>query len=48
MILDELEQERCNESLFTINTKCTFGWPGLVEDPGSGGGGGGNPFTFGS
>ena len=41
MILDELEQERCNESLFTINTKCTFGWPGLVEDPGSGEGGGG-------
>lgn len=46
MILDELEQERCNKSLFTINTKCTFGWPGLVEDPGSGEGG--NPFTFGS
>lgn len=40
MILDELEQERCNKSLFTINTKCTFGWPGLVEDPGSGEGAG--------
>ena len=41
MILDELEQERCSKSLFTINTKCTFGWPGLVEDPRSGEGGGG-------
>lgn len=44
MILDELEQERCNKNLITINTKCTFGWPGLVEDPG-GRGGGGNPLT---
>lgn len=33
MILDELEQERCNKNLITINTKCTFGWPGPVEDP---------------
>ena len=40
MILDELEQERCNKNLITINTKCTFGWPGLVEDPGGRGGGG--------
>ena len=39
MILDELEQERCNKNLITINTKCTFGWPGLVEDPGGRGGG---------
>ena len=47
MILDELEQERCNKNLITVNTKCTFGWPGLAEDPGwrGGGGGGGNPFT---
>lgn len=41
MILDELEQERCNKNPITIKTKCTFGWPGLVEDPGLGGGGGG-------
>ena len=44
MILDELEQERCNKNLITINTKRAFGWPGLVEDPG-GRGGGGNPLT---
>ena len=46
MILDELEQERCNKNLITVNTKCTFGWPGLAEDPGwRGGGGGGNSLT---
>ena len=44
MILDELEQERCNKNLITINTKCTFGWPGRVEDPE--GRGGGNPLTW--
>lgn len=43
MILDELEQERCNKNPITINTKCTFGWPGLVEDPE--GRGGNNPLT---
>ena len=39
MILDELEQERCSKNLITINAKCTFGWPGLVEDPPGVGGG---------
>lgn len=39
MILDELEQERCNKNPITINTKCAFGWPGLVEDPEGRGGG---------
>lgn len=43
MILDELEQERCNKNPITINTKCTFAWPGLVEDPE--GRGGSNPLT---
>ena len=43
MILDELEQERCSKNRIKINTKCTFGWPGLAEDPGGTGGGGVTP-----